>query len=122
MKANIRPLGPSEAPPDTTDWPGGTAFELLDFTLFMYGLVRGDVVVASFEGEPHYQNLGIYELQGAWRLGLPFFEKHRFWTTLSGLVTASKVEFTVAPDERPRLTFHGHVVAVIRSALRGVGG
>jgi len=121
MRSNIRSLEPSETPGETHNWPGGSAFEVLDFTLFMYGLVRGDVFVASDRGTPHYQDLAVYELDGAWRLGLPFFEKHSLWTTLSGLVTASKVEFTVAPEDRKRLASHGFVVAVIRSALRGVG-
>jgi hypothetical protein len=121
MNPNICPLEPAQAPPETEHWAGGRAFEVTDFTLFMYGLVRGDIVVASLEGKPHYQDLGVYELDGAWRLGLPFFETNRVWTMLSGLVTASKVEFTVAPGDKERLTWHGHIVAVVRSALRGVG-
>ena len=120
MKPNIRPVILADAPADTHRWPGGQAYEVLDFTLFMYGLVRGDIVVGSEQGTPHYQDLGIYELEGVWRLGLPFFEKHSFLTKLSGLVTASKVEFTVAPEDKDRLTFHGRVVAVVKSALRGV--
>jgi len=107
LKPNIRPLT-------------GQAFEVLDFTLFMYGLVRGDVFLASLEGKPHYEELGVYELDGVWRLGVPYVERHSLWTKLSGLVTASKVEFTVAPADKDRLQFHGRVTSVVKNALRGV--
>ena len=108
MTANVRPLD------DHT-------FEVLDYSLFMYGLVRGDAITLATEGTPHYAELAVYELDGLYRLGIPYFEKHTIWTRLSGLVTASKVEFTVAPQDRERVVRLGHVDQVVRSALRGVG-
>ncbi len=114
MKPNVRPLGP----PDE----GQQSWEVVDFSLFMYGLVRGDVVEISQTGPAYYHELHLYELDGAWRIGIPYVEKNRLLTVLSGLVTASKVEFSVKPEEEGRLRDHGVIAAVRKSALRGLGG
>jgi hypothetical protein len=90
---------------------------VLDYSLFMYGLVRGDVFVTNTEGVPVYSGLGVWELDGAYRLGLPFVERNNWLTRLSGLVTASRVEFTVDPADHSRITNLGFVVAVVQTAL-----
>ncbi len=77
MRANVRPLDPQ-------------TFEVLDYSLFMYGLVRGDAFTLATEGPPHYAELAVYELRGLYRLGIPYFEKHTLWTRLSGLVTQAR--------------------------------
>jgi hypothetical protein len=49
---------------------------VLDYLLFMYGLVRGDVFVSNTEGVPVYTGLGVWELGGAHHLGLSFVERN----------------------------------------------
>jgi hypothetical protein len=95
-------------------------WEVLDFSLFMYGLVRGDVVEISQTGPAYYHELKLYELDGVWRIGIPYVEKNRLLTVLSGLVTASKVEFSVKPEDDGKLQDHGVIAAVRKSALRGI--
>jgi len=97
----------------------GEVFEVTDFTLFMYGLVRGDVFVAGGAGNPVYAELQVWELDGIFRLGIPYFEKGGLLTRLSGLFTASKVEFSVPPDRRSDLVSHGPVTLIVQSAFRG---
>lgn len=113
MKANLRPAFWAEQA------FVGRVFEVTDFTLFMYGLVRGDVILAGGTGRPVYEGLEVWELDDVFRLGIPYFEKSGFWTRLSGLVTASRVEFSVPVDRRPDLISHGPVTTVIESAFRG---
>ena len=108
MKPNVRPSDRA---------PG--AFEVLDFTLFMYGLVRGDVVQVGTGAKSMYEGLAVWELDGAYRLGIPYVERSGWLTRLSGLVTASKVEFSVPPDRKEDLVCVGPVVSVIESAFRG---
>ncbi len=113
MKPNLRPaVWPAES------CPGTRAFEVTDFTLFMYGLVRGDLILAGTEGKPVYEGLEVWKLDGAFRLGIPYFEDRGFLTRLSGLVTASRIEFSVPPDRRADLVSLGLVIGV-RSAFRG---
>jgi len=114
MKPNLRPgLWSGES------FAQGRVFEVTDFTLFMYGLVRGDLFLAGGEGRPVYEGLEVWELDGAFRLGIPYFERTGFLTRLSGLVTASKVEFSVDPERKPDLVSHGPVTIVLYSAFRG---
>jgi len=101
--------------------PGTRAFEVTDFTLFMYGLVRGDLVLAGPVGKPLYEGLEVWELDGVFRLGIPYFETRGFLTRLSGLVTASRIEFSVPPERKADLVSHGLVIAV-QSAFRGPRG
>ena len=100
-------------------FPGGEVFEVTDFTLFMYGLVRGDILVAGGAGKPVYGELQVWELDGVFRLGIPYFEERSFLTRLSGLVTASKVEFSVPPESQESLVSHGLVTVIVQSAFRG---
>ena len=117
MKSNVQPASwPHES------FPGGRVFQVTDFTLFMYGLVRGDVFVAGGEGVPVYEGLEVWELDGKFRLGIPYFEKDGVLTRMSGLVTASKVEFSVPPERRADLVGHGPVTFVVESAFRGRRG
>lgn len=113
MKGNLRPAFWAE------EAFVGRVFEVTDFTLFMYGLVRGDLILAGGEGRPVYEGLEVWELDGVFRLGIPYFERVGFLTRLSGLVTASKVEFSVAPERKADLIGHGPVTTVIESAFRG---
>jgi len=113
MRHNLRPaLWPEEV------CPGARAFEVTDFTLFMYGLVRGDLILAGTGGKPVYEGLEVWELDGAFRLGIPYFETRGFLTRLSGLVTASRIEFSIPPERKADLVSHGLVIAV-QSAFRG---
>ena len=114
MKPNERP-----AVWEAESFSGGRIFEVTDYTLFMYGLVRGDVFVAGGPGKPVYGELQVWELDGVFRLGIPYFERRSFLTRLSGLVTASKVEFSVPPERRPNLIGHGFVTVIVQSAFRG---
>src|SRR5690242_14337318 len=52
MKGNLLPL-PEDTLAIQDEFPGGRAFEVADFSLFMYGLVRGDRFVAG-EGPAVY--------------------------------------------------------------------
>lgn len=114
MKPNLRPARWSD---ETFD--PGKVFEVTDFTLFMYGLVRGDVILASGDGRPVYEGLEVWELDGVFRLGIPYFERSGLLTRLSGLVTASRVEFSVDPSRERDLVTHGPVTLVLFSAFRG---
>lgn len=114
MKPNVRPgVWPGES------FPQGRVFEVVDFTLFMYGLVRGDVLLVGGEGRAVYEGLEVWELDGVFRLGIPYLERSGLLTRLSGLVTASKVEFSVPPDREADLVSHGEVTLVLASAFRG---
>ena len=117
MKSNIEPVADAEVQSSWTVPPGARVWRVLDFSLFMYGLVRGDIFVSQAEGVPVYAGLAVWELDGATRLGIPFVERHTWLTTLSGLVTASRVEFTVDPADQPRLANLGVVVSVVQTAL-----
>jgi hypothetical protein len=114
VKGNVKPSVWNEPVPADS-----RVFEVLDFTLFTYGLVRGDTLLAGGPGRPVYEGLEVWELDGVFRLGLPYFEAGGLLTRLSGLVTASKVEFSVDPDRRPDLVSHGPITAVLQSAFRG---
>jgi len=119
MKGNLRPLV-DETLSIQKEYPGGRAFEVTDFSLFMYGLVRGDRFVAATEGAVVYQELVVYELEGIFRLGIANPGRRGGWLTrLSGLVTASRVEFDVDPERFADLVSWGRVVAVLDSAFRG---
>jgi hypothetical protein len=117
MKANVEPVIESEIQSAWIDREGSRVWRVLDYSLFMYGLVRGDIFVSHTEGVPVYAGLGVWELGGAHRLGLPVFERNTVLTSLSGLVTASKVEFTVDPADRYQLGNLGFVIAVVETAL-----
>ena len=119
MRANLKPLA-EETLSIQKEFPGGRAFEVTDFSLFMYGLVRGDRFVAATEGPVVYQELIVYELEGSFRLGIAYPRRRGGWLTrLSGLVTASRVEFDVDPERFADLVPRGRVVAVLDSAFRG---
>ena len=118
MKANLRLL--TTDPPIHGKLPTGSIFEVLDYTLFMYGLVRGDRILVNTVGPFVYEELAVYELDGRFRLGIPYYQKRSWLTALSGLVTASKVEFDLDPGRKSEVRCHGKVAAVVESALRGV--
>ena len=107
MKANLELVPTAEQEISWIVPPGARVWRVLDFSLFMYGLVRGDIFVSHTQGVPVYAGLG----------GIPFVERQTWLTTLSGLVTASRVEFTVDPEDQPRLTNLGFVVSVVQTAL-----
>jgi len=117
MKANVELVSESEIQNTWVDREGSRVWRVLDYSLFMYGLVRGDIFVSHTEGVPVYSGLGVWELGGAHRLGLPVFERTNFLTRLSGLVTASRVEFTVDPVDQQRLLNLGLVIGVVQTAL-----
>ncbi len=118
MKTNLKPLA-DETLSIQAEFPGGRAFEVTDFSLFMYGLVRGDKFVAAPEGPVVYQELVVYELEGLFRLGIAYPRRGGWLTRLSGLVTASRAEFDVDPARFADLIQWGRVVAVLDSAFRG---
>ena len=114
MKANILPVPIDLSETLFARKPGAKTYKVIDYTLFMYGLVRGDIIVACHEGEPLFIDLAVYELDGNARAGLPIVETHGFLTRLAGLLTAGKIEFSVAPDERERLQTMGRIIGILR--------
>ena len=114
MKANILPIPIDLSETLFARKPGAKTYKVVDYTLFMYGLIRGDIIVACHEGEPLFIDLAVYELDGAARAGLPQVESGGFLTRLSGLVTAGKIEFSVTPDERERLVAVGRIIGILR--------
>jgi len=106
MVSNVRPL-------DSADPPQG--YEVLDYTLFCFGLIRGDIIdVGPGPSLPKFVGTGVWEQDGCWRVGIPQFETKKLLTRLAGLFMAGRVEFSVPPNERGQLHFLGNVVGTTR--------
>jgi hypothetical protein len=112
MKANVLPIALDLSKTEFSSGSGLATFQVIDYSLFMYGLVRGNLLVVAHEGQPRFSDLEAWELDGVVRVGLPQIEKTGFLTRIAGLVTASKVEFSVTPEESPRLHNLGKIIGV----------
>ena len=112
MIANLIPLSVDLSQTEFGDTPGLRAFQVLDYSLFMYKLVKGDLVLVGPQAKPRFADLTVYELDQAFRVGIAQVEpKMGFLTRLAGLLLAGKIEFSVSPEESSRLVVLGRITA-----------
>ena len=113
MEANIVPVTMVVSAAEAIDNPDLRVFEIDDYSLFQYGLVRGDRIFVSNFGPAKYTELVVYLFDGIYRAGIPYLGNNAWFNRLARFITASKVEFIVPSAEYAKLVRIGRIIRMV---------
>jgi len=110
MKANILPVMTVLSADETAMTPDLRIFEVSDYSLFQYGLVRGDRIFVSNYGKPKFIELAVYFFDGIYRAGIPQWGDSAWLNRAARFITASKVEFVIPFASGAKLFRIGRII------------